>query len=65
MSFVELVGVILFEEQVELVAGSFCHNGRTDNKPEVELDWVGRHVEKARGKMESIVDGGGSAVWCG
>jgi hypothetical protein len=65
MSVAELVGVLLFVERAELVGGSFWHNGRTDNKTEVELDCHGRHVEKARGKMESIVDGGGSTVWCG
>jgi hypothetical protein len=65
MLFEELVGAILFVECAELVGGSFWHNGRTDNMPEVELDWLGRHVEKARGKMESIADGWGSIVWCG
>jgi hypothetical protein len=53
---------MLFAERAKVVGGSFWRNGRTDNKLKVELDWRGRLVEKVRGKMESIVDGGGSTV---
>jgi hypothetical protein len=31
-------GGTLFLKCAEVVGGSFLHNGRTDNKPEVELD---------------------------
>jgi hypothetical protein len=65
MLSVELVGGMLLVELAKVVDGLLWHNGMTDSMPEVELDWLGRHVGKARVKMESIVDGVGSIAWCG
>jgi hypothetical protein len=56
---------MLFVELAEVVDGLLWHNGRIDSMLEVELDLLGRHVKKVRGKMESIVDGVGSIAWCG
>jgi hypothetical protein len=49
----------------EFMGGWLWHNGRTDSMSEVKLDWFGKLVERARDKMESIADGGGSIAWCG
>jgi hypothetical protein len=50
----------------EFVGGCLWRNGRTDNIPEVKLDWFDKLVvEKANDRMESIADDGGSIAWCG
>jgi hypothetical protein len=54
---------------VEFVGVAGCCqwcNGRIDNMPELELDWFDKPVmEKAKDRMESIVDDGDSIAWCG
>jgi hypothetical protein len=61
-----LAGVMLSVGFAGVASGWLCHNGRTNNMPEVGLDWFGKPMmEKENDMMESIVDDGGSFAWCG
>jgi hypothetical protein len=63
MLSVRLAGGML---STEFVGGCLWRNGRTDNIPEVKLDWFDKLVvEKANDRMESIADDEGSIAWCG
>jgi hypothetical protein len=57
-------GGMLFVELARAVSDLVWRSGRTDNMLKVEFGWPGMFVEKGRGRMGSIVDGG-SIVWCG
>jgi hypothetical protein len=52
---------MLFGELANCVGGWLWHNDMTSNRPELALGCIGRLVvEKAKGRMESIVGGGQS-----
>jgi hypothetical protein len=55
---------MLFAKLARAVSDFVWRSGRTGNMPKVELDWPGKFVEKGRGRMGSI-DDGGSNGWCG
>jgi hypothetical protein len=62
----ELVGGILSVEFAGVVVGWLWCNGMTDSIPEEEHGLFDKLVvQKARDKMESIADDGGSIAWCG
>jgi hypothetical protein len=64
MFFAELVGVCYLQNLRGVVSDLVWHSDRTSNMPKVELDWPSKFVEKGKGMMWSIADGG-SIGWCG
>jgi hypothetical protein len=55
---------MLFVKLVWVVSDLVWCSGRTGNMSKAELDWPGKFVEKGRGRMGSIADGG-LIGWCG
>jgi hypothetical protein len=66
MLFGELAEGMLFGELAKVTSDWFWCNGMTGNRSELGLGCLNKFVvERAKGRMESIVGGGEPIAWCG